>query len=180
MSFVDTVLTPLNILWAVLAPLGIFWHFCVPFFVIFLLLFFVFFLGGFEPFFVLVSTFSAKSHISHVICNIFSVKYHLWTVTCLLSPFTTPTATATDPSSANSPINTVGWFPKTQTPKNVWKKRKINQNKKKLKLCDGRPMLAIRLRPEVSSPLGSGFSRQTDTETYIPDSRLNRPRGRFS
>ena len=55
-----------------------------------------------------------------VTCHVSWVTFHISCVLCPVSPVTchmspTPTATATDPSAANSPtLCTLGWFAKTK------------------------------------------------------------------
>ena len=93
-----------------------------------------------------------RSHVmcrmSHVTCNMCSVMSHASCVkTCHVSRVLchlsqTPTATATDPPTANSPImhsRLVLKDPKTQ--KNA--KLKKNLNNKNQNLCRGNPILAI-------------------------------------
>ena len=116
--------------------------------------------------------------MSHVICHVSRVTCRLSPVTCHLS--LTPKATSIDPPPDNSRImhTTVGWFAKSQKPKNKLKMPKIIEStsifKKKSR---GIPIFAIRSLNRSLQSTGmqvfcDGTHRQhTDIATW----RLNWP-----
>ena len=74
-------------------------------------------------------------------CHVSGVTYHGLCVTCHLS--LTPTAKATDPPPANSPIMHSGLICKDQKPKKMSKRKKNDDKKNQQKIFRGRSISVI-------------------------------------
>ena len=126
--------------------------------------------------------------VSCVICHVSCVMCHVSCVACHLSPVTchrslTPTARASYPPPANSPIMQSKLVCKDLRTPNFLT-QKSYQSSKNQKMSIVVPILAMDLRPEVSSPPGSRFGDGTNRYTHtharlmdITNQRLNWPSG---